>query len=113
MNYCLLPKELKNIIFNYEGSVKYRNDEIISIIHKYDERYNILKKIIESKIQIYYHAVIDDKNHFYLSFSFNGEPLKGLCISSGGFTTHSNKDLIETCYFNFKNDGIMQKRSYI
>ena len=37
MNYCLLPKELKNIIFNYEGSVKYRNDEIISIIHKYDE----------------------------------------------------------------------------
>lgn len=113
MDYGLLPKELKNIIFEFDGSIKYRNNEIIPIIHKYDKRYTILKEFVEAKIQIYYHAVIDDENHFYLSFSFKGEPLKGLCVSSGDFTTHSNKELIETCYFNFKNNYILQDRSYI
>ena len=52
-----LPYELKNIIFEYDGRIKYKYKQknhidyhkFVNIIHKYDERYNIITPIINKK----------------------------------------------------------------
>jgi len=36
-----IPKELVNIILEYDGRIKYKKGKYINIIHKLDYRYNI------------------------------------------------------------------------
>ena len=48
----LLPKELLHIILEYDGRIKYRNGQYVNIIHKHDERYNIITLIISKKMYI-------------------------------------------------------------
>ena len=47
-----VPKELVNIILDYDGSIKYRNGQYINVIHKNDVRYNIIKPLIRKKNEI-------------------------------------------------------------
>jgi hypothetical protein len=48
-----IPKELIHIILEYDGRIKYRNGEYVDIIHKNDERYNIITPLINKKMEIY------------------------------------------------------------
>ena len=42
-----LPNELLNIIFEYNGRIKYRKGQWINILHKYDTRYQMLEPIYQ------------------------------------------------------------------
>ena len=52
-----LPYELKNIIFEYDGRIKYKYKiknsidyhKYVNIIHKHDQRYNAIQPIIDTE----------------------------------------------------------------
>lgn len=44
-----LPNDVINIILDYNGRIKYRKGIYTDIIHKHDDRYNIIKPIILKK----------------------------------------------------------------
>ena len=48
--YKRLPKELKNIILEYDGSIKYRKGKYINQISHNDVRYELIKKVIQPSI---------------------------------------------------------------
>jgi len=113
MNYSDLPPDIVHHVLQYDGRIKYHNGKYVNIIHKYDKRYNILRKYVDAKINICNHAITDRDNNFYLEFSFKNNHLKGLCVSNGSFTAGADSTMVETCYFNFENNNVIQFRSYI
>jgi len=50
MIFHYIPKELLNIILEYDGRIKYKKGKYINIIHKLDYRYNIIEPLISKKI---------------------------------------------------------------
>ena len=40
-----IPKEILHIILDYYGNIYYKNGKYINKIHKYDERYKLIKNI--------------------------------------------------------------------
>lgn len=49
MKVPYIPKKLLHIIVEYDGRIKYRNGKYVNIIAKNDERYDILKPLINKK----------------------------------------------------------------
>jgi hypothetical protein len=45
-----IPKELVNIILEYDGRIKYKKGKYINIIHKLDYRYSIIHQLISKKV---------------------------------------------------------------
>jgi hypothetical protein len=64
-----IPKELIHIILEYDGRIKYRNGEYVNIIHKNDERYNIISPLINKKMEIKKTMEIYE-NGFYFEFDY-------------------------------------------
>ena len=52
MKFVEFSKEILHIILSYDGRIKYRNGKYVNIIHKDDERYNIIAPIINKKMEI-------------------------------------------------------------
>jgi hypothetical protein len=115
------PKELINIIIEYDGRIKYRNGKYINVIHPHDTRYDLLTPIIEKKIHIlttvmplgtYVPSHPDD---FFFEFNFNKEPKIGLSYANGGYSgaSYSNPNKLEITYFSLKNNIIQSHRTYM
>lgn len=138
----MLPEELVHIILEYDGRIKYRKGEYVNIIHKHDERYGIITPLISKKMVILKHIELDYSNvqpnaepnaepnaqpnaqpnaepnaqpnaqpntGFYFSFNFNTLTAVGLVYDNN--FSYTNK--FEICYFDFRNNGIKQIRTYI
>jgi hypothetical protein len=103
-----IPTELINIIFEYDGRIKYRQGEYVNIIHKKDVRYDTIKPIIDKKKEILKDVQIYNKTEFYFEFRFDICPSIGLC-----YDYHfSYTDKFEICYFDFR-ESLIQIRTYI
>lgn len=113
MTYPYIPKELVNKIFEYYGRIKYRKGNYVNIIHANDCRYNIIKPIINKKIEICKTMSINlVKKHFYFHFRFDTYKYMGLWYEYNGsmFYEHGSQILkMEICFFNFKNSFIQIK----
>ena len=65
-----LPHYLVNIILDYDGKIKYKRGKYVNVIHKYDFRYDIIKPLIDKKLEIIKYTDMDELR-FYFEFSFN------------------------------------------
>lgn len=102
-----IPKELINIILEYDGRIKYRKGEYVNIIHKKDVRYDMINKIINKKKEILRNVQISG-NTFYFEFGFDIYPSVGLC-----YDYHfSYENQFEICYYDLR-ESLVQIRTYI
>lgn len=104
-----IPTEILDIIFEYDGRIKYKNGKYVNIIHKHDERYNMIIPIINKKIEIM--KTIKLSSHYGSGFlfvvSFNiCNNIVGLFYDYNYY--HENK--FEISYCNWRKKNIRQKR---
>ena len=117
-----LPYELKNIIFEYDGRIKYKYKhknaidyhKFVNVIQKYDERYNIITPIIHKKQEIMKDTDTSPvDNRFYFEFAFENQPNLSLCYDYNW----SYDNVFEICYTDMKGSGHIlgsdQIRTYI
>jgi len=108
MNFSYIPEELLHIILEYDGRIKYKNRKYTNIIHKNDERYNIITPILTKKIGIMQNIELSDAG-FYFEFSFDTYKYVGLVYDYN--FSYSNK--FEICYYDTRNNGWVQIRTYL
>ena len=105
-----LPYELKNIIFEYDGRIKYKYKhknhidyhKFVNVIHKHDTRYNIITPVIDKKKNILMNADVSPvDNSFYFEFDFDKQPNLCLCYDYNW----SYNNVFEICYTDMKGSG--------
>ena len=117
-----LPYELVNIILDYDGQIKYKYKtknsidyhKYVNVIHKYDERYNIIAPIIHKKQTIMKDTDTSPVDtSFYFEFAFENQPNVMLCYD---YNWSANNEF-EICYTDMKGSGHVfgsdQIRTYI
>ena len=100
-----VPKELVNIILDYDGSIKYRNGQYINVIHKNDVRYNIIKPLIRKKNEILQKMEVRDGNRYYYEISFDLDISVGLCYDYN----FSSQEYFEIFYYDFRDGSYISK----
>jgi hypothetical protein len=103
-----IPNDLINIILEYDGRIKYRRGNYVNIIHKYDVRYDMIQSIINKKMEILKTAEIHGSG-FYFEFGFDTCRNVGLCYDCN----FSYADKFEICYYDTRNNGWIQIRTYL
>ena len=102
-----LPTDVLHIILEYDGRIKYKNGKYVNVIHKNDDRYNIITPVITKKMGIM--TTIDLRGHkFYFEFGFDLDVRVGLCYDYG----FNETDTFEICYYDIRHDWT-QIRTYL
>jgi hypothetical protein len=107
MKVPYIPKELLHIILEYDGRIREKKGKYINIIHKKDERYNIITPIIYKKIKILENIELDGSK-FYFEFGFDSWNSVGLCYDFN----YSYENFFEICYYDFRV-SLKQRRTFI
>jgi hypothetical protein len=107
MSFTTIPKELLNIILEYDGRIKYKNGKYVNIIHKNDQRYKIIIPIINKKLLIIKNIQLDGSS-FYFEIGFDITNKVGLCWDYN----FSYENTFEICYYDTRN-GWLQIRTYL
>ena len=107
MKVPYIPEDLLHIILAYDGRIKYKKGKYVNIIHKNDERYDIITPIISKKMEIMKTTEIAGSG-FYFEFGFDTCRNVGLCYDYN--FSFANK--FEICYFDTR-DGWIQIRTYL
>ena len=107
MKVSYIPNELLDIILAYDGRIKYKKGKYVNIIHKNDERYNIITPLISKKMRIMQDTELSGSG-FYFEFSFDTPKHVGLVYDYN--FSYTNK--FEICYYDTR-DGWIQIRTYL
>lgn len=105
-----LPYELVNIVLEYDGRIKYKYKPhnaidyhtYVNVIHKHDQRYNVITPIIDKKREIMKNTETrPDDTSFYFEFAFDKQPNLILCYDFNW----SYNNVFEICYTDLKGSG--------
>lgn len=109
MGWSKLPKDVVDIILSYDGRIKYhrKRKEYANTIHKYDERYKIVEKVLFKKSLILKSIQIQGR-YFYFEFGFDFDRNIGLCYDYG----FNSRESLEICYYDTRGDSWKQERTY-
>ena len=102
-----IPKEILNIILDYDGRIKYKQGKYVNILHKYDIRYSIIRYDIIKKITIMKEIQLVNDSGFYFEFGFDKINDIGLCYDYN----FSFNDKFEICYYDLRNIRTLQIRT--
>jgi len=108
MKFSYIPEELLHIILSYDGRIKYKNGKYVNIIHTNDERYNVITPIISKKMKIMQNIELSGPG-FYFEFGFDKCKSVGLVYDYN----FSYTDKFEICYYDTRNNGWKQIRTYL
>ena len=97
--FSYIPEEVLHIILAYDGRIKYKNGKYVNVIHKNDERYNIIMPVISKKMVIMKNIDLHGKD-FYFEFGFDIDSRVGLCYDYG----FNAPNTFEICYYDTRND---------
>ncbi len=106
-----LPPELLHKVLLFTNKVVYRNNNYIVIgnISTFDKRYSLLRKIIQKKTDILRRIELwENQDSFYFEFEFDSISEIGLCYD----LDVSIRDVFHICYFDLRNDGWKQIRTF-
>lgn len=79
MDMYYLPREIVDIILEYDGRIKYKNGVYTNVISKNDIRYPCMDVFIRRKIVIFKKIKYDFiKNRFFFTIEFESMPKMGL-----------------------------------
>ena len=107
MQISNISNELLDIIFEYDGRIKYKNGKYVNIIHKNDERYDIIRPLISKKIEITKTIELSGSG-FYFDFGFNTSTSNVGLVYDYNFS-YTNK--FEICYYDMRNGNTIQIRT--
>jgi len=113
-NLPYIPNHVWDIIFQYDGRIKYlyKKGIFVNIIHTNDIRYEIVKTFLTKKIKRMEKIELlrrGKEEEFYIEIPFETVENMGLV-----FDYHwSYPNQFEICYYHWKNDDIIQTRSYV
>jgi hypothetical protein len=107
MKVSYIPNELLDIILAYDGRIKYKKGKYVNIIHKNDERYDIITPVVTKKMRIMQYTELSGSG-FYFEFGFDTCRNVGLCYDYN--FSFANK--FEICYYDTR-DGWIQIRTYL
>jgi hypothetical protein len=107
MKVPYIPKELLNIILEYDGRIKYKNGKYVNIIHKNDYRYNIIQKVVLNRLLII--KDIDLANDdFYFEINFDIDKKVGLYYDYN----LGNNNILVIGFYDTRN-GFKQIKTYL
>jgi len=107
MKVSYIPKELLNIILEYDGRIKYKNGKYVNIIHKNDYRYNIIQKVVLNRLLII--KDIDLANDdFYFEINFDIDKKVGLYYDYN----LGNNNILVIGFYDTRN-GFKQIKTYL
>ena len=107
MNLRNIPKDILDIILEYDGRIKYRNGKYVNVIHQNDERYDVIRPVMNKKMIIMENTNINGTD-FYFEFGFDVDNRVGLCYDLG----FNAQNTFEICYYDLRN-GWKQIRTFI
>lgn len=111
-----LPKELVHIILDYYGKIKYRRGsahlsrvyrkgEYINIIHKYDARYDVVRPVLQKKVEIMERTERRGETGFYFEVLFEYAPY-ALCYD---YQFLYSDDIFEICYVSLEYGSMLEQ----
>ena len=108
--FTKLPRELVNIILEYDGHIKYKYKhknhidyhKFVNVIHKYDNRYSIITPVIDKKKHIMMNTYVSPiDTGFFFEFAFDMRPKIILCYDYNW----SYDNTFEICYTDLTNSA--------
>lgn len=106
--YMYLPREIIDIILEYDGRIKYRKGVYTNIISKRDERYICMDAFIRRKIKIFQrikYSIVNKTNRFFFTIEFESMPKLGLIYDC--YFTNFNHFTIHFYNYRFPDSYIV------